>query len=117
MGTILYEKTVWQWAIINDTELASYMDIGYLTSRKQGDYDLVIKTASGSRAYSYDESKFSFDKIQFTSDKLPHIYNRYRVLANVGFMRFLFRNNEDSNIVLDQLSLIYTISQSIKGVR
>jgi len=117
MQTILYEKTVWQWAIVNDTELASYMDIGYLTSRKQGDYSLVIKSASGARAYSYDDSKFSFDKIQFTSDKLPHIYNRYRVLPGVGFIRFLFKNFEESNIVLDQLSLIYTISQSIKGVK
>ena len=114
-GTILYEKTIWQWAITNDTELASYMDVGYLTNVKQADYSMVVKTTSGSTKFSLDE--FNFDKIQFTSDKLPHIFNRFKVLSNIGFIRFIFRNNENSNIVLDKLSLIYTISQSIKGVK
>lgn len=115
MGTIAYTKTIWQWTIANDTELASYMDVGYLTSRLQGDYEFVIKSASGSNQVNFNG--FSFDKVQFTSDKLPHIYNKFRTLPNVGFIRFLFRNNENTNLVLTTLTVTYTISSSTKGVK
>lgn len=114
-GTIALSKTIWQWVIANDTHLASYMDIGYISSRKQGDYDLTIKSARGSKQLNF--GNLSLDKLQFTSDKLPHIYTKYRVLPNVGFVRFLFRNNEASNMVLTTLQLVYTLSQFTKGER
>ena len=115
LGGIALTKTIWEWIIANDTQLASYMDVGYLSSRKQGDYEMVIKSTSGSR--QLDFSGINFEKIQFTSDKLPHVYARHRTVPNVNFIRFLFRNNEDSNMVLTALNVIYTISEYTKGVK
>lgn len=115
LGGISLTKTIWEWIIANDTQLASYMDVGYLSSRKQGDYEMVIKSTSGSR--QLDFSGINFEKIQFTSDKLPHVYARHRTVPNVNFIRFLFRNNEDSNMVLTTLNVIYTISEYTKGVK
>lgn len=115
MGSIALTKTIWQWIIANDTQLASYMDIGYLASRKQGDYEMVIKSSAGSRQLAF--SGINFDKIQFLNDKLPHVYSKQRTVANVNFIRFIFKNDKESNMVLTTLNIIYTISQFTKGVR
>ena len=115
LGGIALTKTIWEWIIANDTQLASYMDVGYLSSRKQGDYEMVIKSTSGSRQLNF--SGMNFEKIQFTSDKLPHVYARHRTVPNVNFIRFLFKNDKDSNMVLTTLNVIYTISEYTKGVK
>ena len=115
MGSITLTKTIWQWVIANDTNLASLMDIGYLSSRKQGDYEMVLKSTQGTRQLNF--SGLNFDKIQFTSDKLPHVYSKNRTVPNVNFIRFLFKNDEDSNMVLTTLNIVYTIAQFTKGVK
>ncbi len=114
MGTIVANKTIWQWTISNDTELDSYMDVGYLTSRKQGDFVTAVGVDPGATAFT---SAARFDRIQFTSDKLPHVYSRYRTVPNVGFIRFLFKNDVEGKMVLSKLSLTYTITLLTKGVK
>ncbi len=114
MGAITLTKTIWQWVVANDTQLASLMDIGYFSSRKQGDYEMVIKSTYGTRQLNFNG--WNFDKIQFTNDKLPHIYSKHRTVPNVNFIRFIFKNDEDSNMVLTTLNIVYTIAQFTKGV-
>ena len=114
-GTLMKTKTIWQWIIANDTQLKSYMDVGYFASRKQGDYRYSIKTSADAK--QLDFSTFHFEKVQFDSDKLPHIYTKYRTVGNVNFIRFLFRNDKDSNMVLTTLEVTYTISQFTKGAK
>ena len=115
MGSLVSAKTIWMWSIINDTNLASRMDVGYLSSRKQGDFDMTIKSASGARQLNFEG--LNFNTIQFLNDGLPHIYTRNRTVANVGVIRFIFKNFEDTNIVLTSLSIVYSLSQLLKGVR
>lgn len=115
MSSITLTKTIWQWIIANDTALASYMDVGYLSSRKQGDYEMVVKSTQGTRQFAYEG--LNFEKIQFTSDKLPHVYSRNRTVANVNFIRFIFKNDKDSNMVLTTLNVVYTIAEFTKGVK
>lgn len=114
MGAITLTKTILQWVVANDTQLASLMDIGYFSSRKQGDYEMVVKSTFGTRQLNFNG--WNFDKIQFTNDKLPHVYSKHRTVPNVNFIRFLFKNDEDSNLVLTTLNIVYTIAQFTKGV-
>lgn len=114
MGSLIYSKTIYLWTVSNDTDLASYMDVGYYINGKSGDYDFIIKTASGSRAFDFNFT--NFNAVQFTSDKLPHIYTRQRTLPNVGFVRYIFKNENETNMVLTQMQLIYTYGQVLKGV-
>jgi len=116
LGSIVNMKTVWSVAVTNDTGMASEMEIGYLSSHKQSDYGLTIATSSGSKQWDFN-SEFTFEKVQFVNDGLPHTYQRYKVIPRVGFMRFLFRNNEKSNLIVSSLSIIYSISLFTKGER
>jgi len=115
LGSLVLTKTIWQWIIANDTQLASYMDVGYLSSRKQGDYDVVVKSSQGTRQLNFEG--FNFEKIQFTSDKLPHVYSKSRTVANINFIRFLFKNDKDSNMVLTTLNVVYSVADFTKGVK
>ena len=113
LGSALNMKTVWNVSCVNDTGLASAMEIGYLSSHKQSDYGTTINTATGSTQFSFEG--LSFERIQFVNDGLPHIYQRYKVIPRVGFIRFLFRNNEGSNLIVSSLSIVYSHSQFTKG--
>lgn len=114
-GTLSNMKTIWSWTIANDTDLASYMDVGYLTSVNQGGakVDWSIKATSGSRRE--DLWSGMFDTVQFTSDLLPHIYARFRTVPLVNFIRFGFFNDQDTNMVLSALEVTYSISEFSRG--
>lgn len=111
----LYQKTIHVWSIINDSQIASAMNVGYLVSRKAADFNVAVKEIGGARQLSFDG--FNFEKIHFTNDKLPHIHTRYKTLSNVGFIRFIFSNDEGTRMVLSRLDIIYSYSQLMKGVK
>lgn len=111
MGTTMYEKTVWSWVIANDSGLASSTDVGYITSRKQSRFDMSIESKE------FKTSGFDFNNIQFTNDNLPLVFIKNRTLPNITFIEFIFKNDSDSNMVLSQFSLTYSISQLTRGVK
>lgn len=109
MGSIGYDKTIWQYTIANDTNLKSVIDLGYLANRKQG----ITGFAKGSKGLNFEA--YNFSEISFLNDGLPHIYTKYRMIPNVNFIKFEFRNLFDSNMVLSQLSFVYTVSGQVRG--
>ena len=111
MGTTLYEKTVWSWSIVNDSGVASSTDIGYITSRKQKGFNLVMDSNE------FETTGFDFSKVQFTNNEAPYVYVKNRILANITFIEFVFKNDSDSNMVLSQFSLLYSQSQFTRGVK
>ncbi len=113
LGTSVILKTIWLWTIINDTSLASEIEIGYIASRSQADYLLATKA---SRQLNFD-APFAFERVQFLNDQLPHLYTKYKTLANVLFMRFKFKNENPTNMVLTAIEIIYSLSQYSKGVK
>ena len=115
MGSVITNKTIWAWFIVNDTDLASEVDVGYYCNRRQGDFNLVIDTTTGSR--QLDFSKLVWNQLQWTSDKLPRIHPTYKTVPNIGFIRFVFKNEEPTNMVLTKLSLIYTLNNLIGGIK
>ena len=111
MGSISTYKTIWGWVVANDTNRTSFMDIGYITSRKQTGF----KTIAKSHQLRFDGLDFS--KMTMLNDSLPHVYVQYKTLPAVNFIRFVFKNEEDSNMALTALDVIYTYNGLTKGVR
>lgn len=116
LGHDLYQKSIYMWSIINDSSIPSMMNVGYIASRKYGDFQVAVKEVGGARQLSFSEG-FNFDKIHWTNDKLPHIYNRNKILPRVGFIRFIFFNDEGTRMVLSKLEIIYAYSLLMKGVK
>ena len=116
LGHDLYQKTIYMWSIINDTQIASMMNVGYIASRKYADFKVAVKEVGGARQLAYSE-EFNMAKLHFTNDKLPHIYNRSRLLPRVGYIRFMFSNDEGTRMVLSKLEIIYSYSLLMKGVK
>ena len=114
-GNLSYDKNIYEWIISNDTNLASEMDVGYFYSHKQPDFTYAISGISGSR--SLDLSNFNFNTVQFDTDNLPHLYAQYKNLVTVQYIRFLFKNYADTNMVLSHLNILYSIGQLTKGRR
>ena len=116
LGSDVNEKTIHQWVLINDSSIPSMMNVGYIASRKYGDFQVAVKEIGGARKLAFSEG-FNFDKLHFTNDKLPHIYSRTKVVPRVGYVRFIFFNDEGTRMVISKLEIIYTNSLIMKGVR
>ena len=114
-GHDLYQKTIHMWSIINDSQIASMMNVGYIASRAYAGFKIAVKEVGGARQLSFDG--LNFEKIHFSNDLLPHIYNRYKNISKVGFMRFIFSNDEGTRMVLSKLDIIYSYSLLMKGVK
>ena len=114
-GHDLYQKTIHMWSIINDSQIASMMNVGYIASRTYAGFKMAVKEVGGARQLSFEG--LNFDKIHFSNDLLPHIYNRYKNISKVGFMRFIFSNDEGTRMVLSKLDIIYSYSLLMKGVK
>ena len=110
-GTMMYEKNVFMWTFANDTGLASETLIKYYTSRKQAGYQVGISPLSMNMK---DLSFFSFS---FENDMLPHTYTRMRTLANISYLALIFENTNDSNIVMNNLTILYSLARTAKGVK
>ena len=115
LGNPEFEKTIYKWTIINDSSIASAMNVGYIASRKYADFNVAVKEIGGARQLVFDG--LNFEKIHFTNDKLPHIYDKFKTLPRVGFIRFIFSNDEGTRMVLSKLDIVYSISLLMKGVR
>ena len=110
-GTTVYEKTIWGFVLANDSGLKSETSIGYINSRKQNDFNFEAD------ASQFNLEDFKFDSIQFDNDGLPHVYSKYKVIPRVSFIRFLFKNEGSTNLVLSELSMLYSISRLTRGIK
>lgn len=116
LGHDLYQKSIYTWSVINDSQIASRMDVGYIASRSYADFEIAVKEIGGARQLSFEQG-YNFEKLHFTNDLLPHIYNKYKLVPRVGFIRFIFKNDEGTRMVISKLDIIYTYSLLMKGVK
>ena len=65
----------------------------------------------------FDVTGFDFSNVQFTNNEAPYVFLKNKILANITFVEFVFKNDKDSNMVLSQLSVLYSISQTTRGVK
>ena len=110
-GAMMYEKNIFMWTFANDTGLESNTYIKYYVSRKAFDY--VTKEVNDSNMLNL--SKTNFFAFSFENDMLPHIYTRQKLVPNINYLRLVFENKVDTNIILEQLIILYSLARTIKG--
>ena len=57
----------------------------------------------------------NFTKLDLEKNVVPRLNSNYRVLPNVNFICFGFKNNANSNSVLCKMNITYTISSPAYG--
>ena len=110
-GTSMYEKTIWGFTVINDTGLGSDTGLSYVSNREERDIQSQISSNG------IDLNEYNYDHFSFANDNLPHMYTRYKVISRVSFIRFAFKNNESTNMVLTELTLLYSVSRLTRGIK
>lgn len=108
MGKLDYLKTIWSVTITNDTNIPSEMEFCFVSNNNLSERMKTISKISKD-ALGYDLEKMNFESIDFEKNDVPRVYSRSRVISNVKFATFGFRNNGGTNCVLSSMSLIYTI--------
>jgi hypothetical protein len=112
LSSEMYYKTLWQVAMVNDTEIPSVVELGYLVSRKQGDFLIKKDFNVGAKQFALDKD-FSFGKTQLLNDKLPRDYVRDVKERQINYVRFALKNNTNSNLALTKLLVVYSIEKMI----
>lgn len=115
MGSLDYFKTIWQWTLTNDTSLPSEMELTY-ASNKIPFEDMKSLSKISKDALCFDFSSANFAKLDFDKKVVPRTYTSQRILSNLKFVCFGFRNYNDTNSILSSMSVIYTVPmQSFSG--
>ena len=117
-STPLRVKHIWNWLVVNDMNMSSYQDLGYVIDNMEsmsaiveGNLNEIDGHQSGATQFDLNDS--NWDSFTFEVNKMPKSFNANRLLEDVEFIAFVFRNYEDSNIVLSNLTIEYTIGQLI----
>lgn len=110
MGSVEYFKTVWSFTLTNDTNIPSEVDLCCVNNKipyekmKTLAYITISKESMG-----FDMSRFNFAEMDFDKNVVSRTYTHKRILSNVKFLCFGFKNYSDSNSVLSSLSVTYTV--------
>ena len=117
-STPLRYKHIWNWLVVNDVNMSSYQDLGYVIDNMEAMSRIVDGMSNEieghqSGATQFDLNDSSWDSFTFEVNKMPKSFNANKLLEDVEFIAFVFRNYEDSNIVLSNLTIEYTIGELI----
>ena len=114
MGTINEYKNFYSFTLTNDVfkENTTYIGItsNYLPYGK-------VKTFGEIKSnFGFDYEKLNFNYITFDQANLPiKAFTRYRNLIKKRYVDFVFFNEEETNMVLSNLAVVYTINNPIVG--
>ena len=101
-------KTIWSFTLTNDTNVPSELELCYATNKiPMEKLKSLAKISVDMMGFSLND--FNFSKIDFDKNIVPRTYTHKRVLANVKFICFAFRNYNSSNSVLSSLVVTYTL--------
>lgn len=113
LGSNIQNKNILSWTIINDTNLKSSCEIGYYSN--SGSNYSVLQMQKEGEILSFE--KFDFDRFSFLQNYLPHNYTKWKSLRNISNIMFAFKNETNSNCVLTNLTILYTIGAFKRGGR
>lgn len=108
LGSLNYFKTIWQYSLTNDTNIPSELELCYVSNKVPFESMKSINKISKD-SLSFDFNQLSFSTIDFDKNIVPRTYTNARVISNVKFISFGFRNYNPTNSVLSSLSILYTI--------
>lgn len=108
MGNLESFKTIWSYTLTNDTNIPSELEVCYASNKIP--YENLKTLAKISKdVLGFDLESFNFAKVDFDKNVVPRTYTNKRILSNVKFVCFAFRNYNDSNCVLSTMSITYTL--------
>lgn len=116
MGSLEYFKTIYSFTLTNDTNIPSELDLCCASNKIPSErfktlaYITISKEKLG---FSFED--FDFNEIDFDKNVVPRTYTHKRILSNVKFVCFAFKNYKDTNCVLGSLSILYTLPYTSYG--
>ncbi len=108
MGSVEYLKTIWSFTLTNDTSIPSELDLCSATNKIPSESMKTLAYISKDMM-GFNFEDFNFAKVDFDKNVVPRTYTHKRVLSNVKFVCFGFRNYKDSNSVLSSMTVTYTV--------
>lgn len=108
MGSLDYFKTIWSWTLTNDTSIPSELEIAIANNKIPFDSMRTLASISKDK-FSFDLNDFDFRKVDLQKNIVPRTYTNQRIISQLKFVCFGFRNFNNTNSVLSSMSIIYTI--------
>ncbi len=108
MGSLNYFKTIWGWTLTNDTQIESELEIAFASNKIPFESMRTLASISKDK-FGLDFNDLNFSKFDLEKSVVPRTYTNHRVLSQMKFICFGFRNFNNTNAVLSSMSIIYTI--------
>ena len=115
-GTLNYNKTIYGWALTNDTGIPSWLEVTYTNNKIPYNSTKTLMNVSVDKL-SVDFNVLDFNKVDLEKNIVPRVNANYRILPNVNFICFGFRNKGNTNSVLSKMTITYTVSSPAYGSR
>ena len=108
MGSLDYFKTIWSWTLTNDTSIPSELDVTYVSNKIPFERMRTLASMSKEKL-SLDLNELDFMKLDLQKNIVPRTYTHQRIISQLKFICFGFRNYNNTNSVLSSMSIVYTV--------
>lgn len=111
-------KNIFYWLVVNDSSLASHTDLGYLINSAESlqallDRDEYVDLGRQLSEIEADLGKMSLESWTFDVNNLPKYHKSDKTVEDIENIVFVFKNFDDTNIVLTNLTVEYTVGITI----
>ena len=108
-GTNQYSKTLLSLTISTDPSTNGYLQFGYETKNVDR-----LHQARGMRTFSFDD--LDFNNFSFES-AFANSYTKKVLVRNFNYIMFKFKSDNDTNCIINNLTVVYKINKINKGVK
>lgn len=126
-GTLNYYKNIFNYTLTNDTRLASELYIATLSNsipfndaKYIGSNNVIVNGTDLGMAqndiFAFSLDDFNFETMSLSQDYVSaRSYTKYRNILRQRFTDFVFYNKNNTNAVLSNMTLDYTITTPVVG--
>ena len=112
-GTSIFTKTISSLTLTGDFSLKSSCQFGYRTKNQfQEGFMFRYGDQTGIDYSNYDLTNIDYDPVK----DFAMSFTMPTKIRNFNYIQFLFKNNENSNCVLSNLSIVYSQGQRKRGI-
>lgn len=108
-GTNQYSKTLLSLTISTDPSTNGHLQFGYETKNID-----KLHQARGMRTFSFDD--LDFNNFSFES-AFANSYTKKVLVRNFNYIMFKFKSDNDTNCIINNLTVVYKINKINKGVK
>ena len=113
---VIYDKTLIQCDIWNDTRYESEMYVGMLTNKQLHDYSVNYGYSPG-MVIGFDFSEINFEQSSFTKPEVPTVYHMKRFTRHQQYYTLVFKSDGESDSVLSGCNLTYVLRNIARSKR